>query len=207
MYVISHNGNVILGPMKWNARRFADAIEEDCEVQASLPATRDNDNVITVNEEIKIYPAVGAPLPSYNARTEFLNGPYWTFTETEAIAEMEAQPLPLEAIKNFMRAEAAGTRWTKQTAGVEVEVNGTTYKFATDDNARSTFHQYVTSGVSSLNWKVDQQTWIVLTAVDIQAIFTAILGVIQAAFDWETAKNDAITAATLETIETISTKE
>ena len=37
MFVITHNNNVILGPMKWNARRLSEVIQDDCEVTIVLP--------------------------------------------------------------------------------------------------------------------------------------------------------------------------
>ena len=203
MFVIVYNGNVILGPMNWNARRFSEIIEEDCEVSVVLNLKNDEDNIITVNDQIKIYPVTSEANPEYNPRTQMLNGPFWTYTDTHAVSSMQVQSLPLEAIQNFLRQDAGAERWKKQYSGVKVTINGTEYSFATDPVTRTTFHQYLTSGIASVNWKIDQVTWITLTAENISAIFTAIVNHIQTAFEWEAAKNTEITAATLETINSI----
>jgi hypothetical protein len=64
MFVITHNNNVILGPMKWNARRFSEVIQDDCEVTIVLPL--ENDSYYEVNDEIKIWPVQETIRPEYN---------------------------------------------------------------------------------------------------------------------------------------------
>jgi len=202
MFLITHNNNVILGPMKYNARRFTEVIEDDCEITVTLPLT--NDSYYEVNDEIKIYPVQGTPNPEYNSKTEYLHGPFYTYVDGVAISSMVVEQLPLSAAQNFVKQEAANVRWTKQNSGVKVTLNNVEYTFATDLETKSTFHQYITSNLESVNWKVNQDTWIVLSKSDIQTVFNSIVSHVQSAFDWEAAKLSEIVATTHETLPTIS---
>ena len=202
MFLITHNNNVILGPMKWNARRFTEVIEDDCEITVTLPTT--NDAYYEVNDEIKIYPVQGTPNPEYNSKTEYLHGPFYTYVDNVAISSMVVEQLPLSAAQNFVKQEAANVRWTKQNAGVKVTLNSVEYTFATDLQTKSTFHQYITSNLESVNWKVNQDTWIVLSKSDIQTVFNSIVNHVQSAFDWEVAKLSEIVNTTHETLPTLS---
>jgi len=202
MFLITHNNNVILGPMKYNARRFTEVIEDDCEITVTLPLT--NDSYYEVNDEIKIYPVQGTPNPEYNSKTEYLHGPFYTYVDGVAISSMVVEQLPLSAAQNFVKQEAANARWTKQNSGVKVTLNNVEYTFATDLETKSTFHQYITSDLESVNWKVNQDTWIVLSKSDIQTVFNSIVSHVQSAFDWEVAKLAEIVNTTHETLPTIS---
>ena len=202
MFLITHNNNVILGPMKWNARRFTEVIEDDCEITVTLPTT--NDSYYEVNDEIKIYPVQGTINPEYNSKTEYLHGPFYTYVDNVAISSMVVEQLPLSAAQNFVKQEAANVRWTKQNSGVKVTLNNVEYTFATNLQTKSTFHQYITSNLESVNWKVNQDTWIVLTKSDIQTVFNSIVNHVQSAFDWEVAKLSEIVNTTHETLPTLS---
>lgn len=202
MFLITHNNNVILGPMKYNARRFTEVIEDDCEITVTLPTT--NDSYYEVNDEIKIYPVQGTPNPEYNSKTEYLHGPFYTYVDGVAISSMVVEQLPLSAAQNFVKQEAANVRWTKQNSGVKVTLNNVEYTFNTDLETKSTFHQYITSNLESVNWKVNQDTWIVLSKSDIQTVFNSIVSHVQSAFDWEVAKLAEIINTTHETLPTIS---
>jgi len=207
MFVIVYNGNVILGPMVWNARRFSEVINEEAGVSTVLNLKNDEETVVTVNDEIKIYPVTSEPDPDYNKRTQYLHGPFWTFTDTHAVSSMTVENYPIDAIRNFMRQEVANARWKKQYSDIEVTINGNAYKFPTDPLTRVSFHHYLTSGINKINWKINQQTWIELTSEHISVIFNKIVDNLQSSFEWESLKNAEIDAATLETIESVIIEE
>lgn len=200
MFVIVYNGNVILGPMRWNSYRFQEVILDDCDLAITLDSRNDTSSVITVSDDIKIYPITAEPNPSFNVKTEFLHGPFWTFTETHAVQSYQVEQLPLAAARNFLKAQIADTRWAKENTTINVVINGVEYGFDTDITTRSKFHQYITSSVETVNWKLDQDSWITLSMPDINTIFNAITAHVQAAFDWENAKMQEINAATIETL-------
>jgi hypothetical protein len=203
MFVIVYEGRVILGPMVWNARRFSEVINEDTGVSVILDLRNDEQTMVEINTHIKIYPVTNEPNPEYNTRTQYLHGPFWTFTDTHAVASMTVESYPLEAIQNFLRQECADKRWNKLHSGIEVEINGNTYKFPTDPLTRMSFHHYATSNLTTVNWKIDQNTWIELSSEQISLIFNKIVEHFQTSFDWESTKNNEISLATLETIESI----
>ena len=66
------------------------------------------------------------------------------------------------------------------------------------------FSQMVDCNLESVNWKVDQDTWIVLSKSDIQTVFNSIVTHVQSAFDWEVVKLAEIVATTHETLPTLS---
>jgi hypothetical protein len=203
MFVIVYNGNVILGPMNWNARRFSEVIDEEAGVSIVLDLKNDEEAVVTVNDEIKIYPVTSEPDPDYNKRTQYLHGPFWTFTDTHAVSSMTVEHYPIDAIRNFMKQEVAVARWNKQYANIEVTLDSNVYKFPTDPLTRISFHHYLTSGINKINWKLDQNNWIELTAEHISIIFNRMVDNLQASFEWESTKNAEIESATIETIESV----
>ena len=157
-----------------------------------------------MNDEIKIWPVQETIRPEYDLRTEFLNGPFYEYVDGVAISNMVVTQLPLLAAQNFAKQEIADTRWKKQNSGVQVSLNGTEYTFATDLQTKSVFHQYITSNLDSVNWKIDQDTWIVLSKSDIETVFNAIVTHVQSAYDWEVAKLAEIVNTTHETLSTLS---
>lgn len=202
LFVIVYNNSVILGPMEWKARRFSEVIEDECEIKVTLPLV--NETYYEVNNEIKIYPVQGRPIPEYNTKTEFLHGPFYEYIDGVAYSSMVVEQLPLLAAQNFIKQEAATLRWKKQNSGVKVTLNGTEYTFPSDLNTKSIFHQYITSNLESVNWKIDQDTWITLSKSDIQTVFNSIVNHVQSAFDWEAAKLTEIVGSTHDTLDKIS---
>jgi hypothetical protein len=204
MFIITYNDNVILGPMKWNARRFTEVIEEDCEITITLPLTNEPERYYEVNQDIKIWPVQSTVNPDYNIKTEFLNGPFYEYVDGVAYSSMVVSQLPLIAAQNFAKRDVSISRWKKQNSGVQVTLNGIEYTFVTDLQTKSTFHQYITSNLESINWKIDQDTWIVLSKSDIQTVFNSIVNHIQSAFDWELEKYSEIIETTHETLSEIN---
>ena len=202
LFVIVYNNSVILGPMEWKARRFSEVIEDDCEITVTLPTT--NESYYEVNDEVKIWPVQGTQNPTFNTKTEYLHGPFYTYVDGVAISSMVVEQLPLSAAQNFVKQDASGVRWTKQNSGVKVTLNNVEYTFATDLQTKSIFHQYITANLESVNWKVNQDTWIVLSKSDIQTVLNSIVSHVQSAFDWEVAKLAEIVDTTHETLPNIS---
>ena len=202
MFVITYNNNVILGPMKWNARRFTEVIKDDCEITVTLPST--NELYYEVNDEIKIWPVQGTTNPEYNSKIEYLNGPFYEYRDGVAISSMVVEQLPLTAAQNFAKQSISDARWVIQNSGVQVTINGVEYTFASDLQTKSTFHHYITSNIETVNWKINQDTWIVLSKSDIQTIFNSIVSHVQSAFDWEATKLSEIISSTPETLPTLN---
>ena len=109
MFVIVHNNQVILGPMPWRKFFFENIIEEDCEVQVTLP--QKNDGVYVVNNEISILPARYTH-EEHNPITQKHNGPFWTFTDTEAIGNFVTLDKDVDHVKSELKDLAVGLNQT-----------------------------------------------------------------------------------------------
>lgn len=191
MFVIVNNNSVLLGPMRWNRFRFENEIKEELDVSITLPDKNTGD-VISIDENIKIYPVVQVIEEPFNLRTQRLNGPFWQFTDAGAIASYIAEDLSIDAVKNFMKAEVANRRWIKENKGVNVTINNKEYMFLTTKENRNALQQVLTSGLSEINWKIDTDTWIVLSQQQIQTVLEAVVQYVQSCFDWELIKNTEI---------------
>lgn len=196
MFVIVYNNFVTLGPMRWNRFRFENEIQEECEVTVTLPDRNDNMEPIIVSDEVKILPIQGTENPEFNPKIEFLNGPYWEFTDSVAIMSYRVEDLNLDAAKSMLKQQTADVRWKKEMSGVEVAINGTTHKFATDRDTRNVLQSHITAGLESVNWKFNTDTWIQLTQAQLQEVLSATLTHVQSAFDWEMQKNTEIDSCT-----------
>ncbi len=184
MFVIVYNNSVILGPMKWNQKRFQDEIEEECEITASLPYT--NEGVITVNENIKIYPVQITQDPPFNSKIEFLHGPFWEFTETHAISSYVVQPKPIEAVRNELKTLVAQERWKKEIKGVKVTTQSLEVTADTNRGTRDIFvQQYLLMGESdTVMWKFPE-AWLNLSKSDLGLIVATGANHVKQAFVWE----------------------
>ena len=194
MFVIIHNNQVVLGPMRWNRFRFENFLEEEHEVSFTLPSSN-TDTALVLSEEFKILPIQTTPNPEHNPRIEMLHGPFWEFTDTHAISSYQVEPLAFEAVKNTLKAEAATHRWNKENSTVGIIVADKECKFSTDKDTRSLLQNALTASATSFNWKLDPNSWVTLTNTELQIILDAISAHIQTGFDSEYAKIAEIDAA------------
>ena len=207
MFVIVHNNSVILGPMRWNRYRFENVIQEDLDLDQpiTLPDTNGS-NVITVNDEVTIYPVLRIDNEEFNPKIQHLHGPFWEFTDVGAIGSYIAQDLSIDAVKNQLKAEIANQRWLKENEGTYIRLNDVEYPFATTKENRSILHQAITSNTTELNWKISTDQWIILTQQDIKLVFDTIFQHVQWWFDWELRKfNEIDNCTTLQQLNDVVT--
>lgn len=183
MFVIVHNNSVILGPMRWNRFRFENFLVEELEVSTTLP--QQNSSVVTVSDEISIYPIQGSLDPVFNPKIEILHGPFWEFTDSAAISSYQVLSKTVESVKNELKSLAAAERWNRENTQVSVTINDISCDFKTDRETRMVLQNALTSPSDANVWKVAGDTWVTLTKVDLQNILTAVLTHVQASFDWE----------------------
>jgi hypothetical protein len=202
MFVIVYNNSVILGPMRWNKFRFENEILEECEVTKSLP-NKNEDQVITVSENIKIYPVQGSPNPQFNPIIEHLNGPFWEFTETHAISSYQVQSLPIDAVKNTLKSETATERYSREIAGIKITIQETEVTIDTNRGDRDIFVQkfLLMSESDTVQWKFPEG-WLTLSKTELGTIVSAGSNHVQSQFDWEATKIAEIDAC--ETLEQLS---
>ena len=128
----------------------------------------------------------------FNPRTQHLHGPFWQFTDTGAIGSYIAQDLPIDAVKNQMKAEVANQRWIKENSGTTVILNNVEYNFSTTKESRSVLQQALSLNSPQINWKLGGDQWLTLSSQDIQTVLQTILQHVQSCFDWELAKCNEI---------------
>ena len=188
MFVIVHNNSVILGPMRWNRKRFENTIQEECEVSTTLPDRNDNTPIV-VSDNVKILPVQSAENPSYNPRIENLHGPLWEFTDTVAISSYIAQPLPIDAVKNQLKTECAAERYRREIAGTKVDIQNTEVTIDTNRGSRDIFVQkYLLMGDTDIvQWKFPEG-WLELTKSELGLIVSTGAAHVQDQFNWESAK-------------------
>ena len=198
MFVIVHNQSVILGPMPWRKLFFENIIMEDCEISVTLP--QKNDSVIVVNEDIVILPARYEET-EYNTNTEQLNGPYWTFTDTEAVGAFTVMPKNIDIIRSEAAAKVTEKRWEKEVGGTKVNIKGTEYSVDTSREGRNIYIQAYQLGAVT-NWKFPEG-WIDLSVEDLGTIVMTIANHVQASFAEEKTLLDTIATATVQELDTM----
>lgn len=205
MFVIVHNSSVILGPMRWNKNRFENVITEECEVTASLPSRNDSLSPIIVTDNVKILPIQGTPSPAFNSRIEFLNGPFWEFTDSAAIMSYRVESLSVDAVKNTLKAECAAERWRRENNGVKITIQGLEVTVDTSRGNRDIFVQkfLLMADSDTVQWKFPEG-WLALSKLELGAIVNAAAAHVQTQFDWEANKISEIdNCATLEQLDAI----
>lgn len=185
MYVVTHNDQVLLGPIIWNARMFNSVIEDDTEIitnilpsdQLRVPLDLGNGLMIREHREER---------PSLNSKTQYHNGPFWTFTQTIGTASYVVVDKPIDLVRQELKAVAASARWNKEEAGTKVTIQGTEVTVDTKRGSRDIFvQQYLLLPEgSTTNWKFPEG-WLTLTKSDLGACVAAGAAHVQSAFDWE----------------------
>jgi hypothetical protein len=187
MFVIVYQNSVILGPMRWNRFRFENTIFEDCEEFFVTLADRNDDlTPVIVSEDIKILPVQGTPSPEHNSKIEMLHGPFWEFTDNMAISSYTVLPIPVDAVKNQLKAVLANERYNKEVAGTTFTIQNTVITIDTARDTRNNLiQQYVLMNESdTVQWKF-RETWLTLTKVEVGEIVRAGANYIQTQFQWE----------------------
>jgi len=201
MFVIVNSGSVILGPMPWRKLFFENTLKDDLEIDITLPQT--HTGVYDIDANTKILPVVISQEPVFNSKTERLNGPFWTITTTEATGSYTVESLPIEAVKNALKAKIAENRWKKEIDGVKVTIQGTEITALTDRTERNVYLQAYQLGNTGATWKFDEG-WLVLSNAELLTIVNAIMGHVQTCFAWESGKVQEIeNATTLEALDLI----
>lgn len=185
MYVVTHNDQVLLGPIIWNARMFNSVIEDDTEIitnilpsdQLRVPLDLGDGLMIREHREER---------PALNPKTQYHNGPFWTFTPTIGTASYVVVDKPIDLVRQELKAVAATARWNKEEAGTKATIQGTEVTVDTKRGSRDIFvQQYLLLPEGgTTNWKFPEG-WLTLTNADLGACVAAGVAHVQAAFDWE----------------------
>lgn len=193
-YLVHKNGDIIVTPREWNAKFIAYAIQDDYGIEVSLSQADETRVPFTIVDDIRVLPIINNE-PQYDPRIQFLAGPIWTITETEAIADWTVQYKDLQQVKNDFKALIAAERYRREHLNTTTEVQGKTITVETGRAERQVFINsalLIPDGVSS-EWKfpydIDPVTgspiWLVLSKADLQYIISVGYIYVQGCFSWE----------------------
>lgn len=187
MYVLVHQGRVLVGPMAWNRAMF-DGNLEKLKINFLLPRSEPTNLPLQINESTVIK-RVEFNYPEYNKKTHYLEGPYWNHEGEVSIAFYEVKPQPVEAVKARLKEVVAENRWKKEVAGTQVTVQGKQVTVDTSRGNRDVFVQkYLLMPEDGVvGWKFPEG-WFTLSKPDLGAVVQAGAAHVESAFAWEAQK-------------------
>lgn len=196
MFVIVDRGYVIDGPKTWSFRAFEYTLRNDLDIDYNLPPFKNDLEPIIINEDVKILPARYESIP-YNPKIEYLDGPFWTFSSTEAVGTFEVKPADINWVKVELKKRLAYNRWIREESGTTAVIQSHTLTIDTRRGFRDIFlqkYQLMTDN-DTVVWKFPE-TWLTLTKADLGIALQAIVIHIETHFNWEAATSVAIDSAT-----------
>jgi len=204
MYVLTYKDKVFLGPKEWHSRMFQTVIEDDYGVTATLPRVDPNGR-FDVNADIVIRPVEFASPPSFNPKIERLAGPFFIPAQDKVVGYYSVEYLPIDSVKNALKATAADLRWKIEVGGLTMNIQGQDIRVTTARGDRDVFAQAFQLGADNVSWKFDSTTWLILSNAEIGTIVQAIVAHVQSQYEWELNKiNEIDSCTTLSQLDTIT---
>ena len=199
MFIIIHDNQVVLGPMRWNRFRFENFLEEEHEISTTLQDKNENSPVI-VSDICKILPIAVTAYPEHNPKIEMLHGPFWDITDELATSSYQVVSMPVDAVKNQLKALTSTERNSREAKWITQTIQGQSIKIDTSKENRNSLIQKLVAITESdtVNWKFGAQ-FLTLTYNEIKDLISALDAHIQTQFDWQLNK-----IAEIEACETLS---
>jgi hypothetical protein len=202
MFCLLENNYVVDGPYDWNSRKFQMILNDDHDINFSLPLY--NSEVIVINDNLKLVPAFES-IPAYNAKIQQLSGRELTVNEDSVTVTYAVLDKALETVKAELKAIVASSRYAFEVGGTSTIINDVTLSLSTDRESRTILAQALQLGAFDKNWKFGD-VWLTLNQEQLVHVVTAIAEHVQSAYDWEKSVIDAIDAANdLQTLDVIVT--
>jgi len=203
MYAIVHNNFVILTQPNWNTRMFTSILEEECGINRRILLADEQTLPMILNENTKIL-KVYLNTPEYNPKIEWLDGPNYTVTEDNVVANYTVKPLDIIIAKGNLIDKLPALRYEREKKSIDITVQDLNLNISTDRETRSTFtNKLLAIGENTINFKF-QEGWLNLSKADLEYIIQQIDFAVQEAFDWELSKTNEINSCkTLEEINNI----
>ncbi len=195
-YILVENRQTVhLGPNFWQPRRFQEELN-DMEIAFTVPIV-DPDGYLQVNESLEFIPIVASSAPALDAQYEQLSGPFYTYENNTATETYTKLDIPLNFVKEALKAIAASERYNKEVKGTTTTIQGREVFLDTARGERDIFFQkyLLMPDNTTVEWKFPD-CWLTLTKEDLGAIVFAGVTYIQSQFAWELAIAAQIDAAT-----------
>lgn len=195
MYILVKDNQVFYGPNQWNPKLIESYIEDDFEIEKTVPQTAPASGT-DLGDGITVYKIFNVVIPEHNPKIHRLEGPFYSFENDTATQSFTVMDKDIGLVKQELKAIVADNRWKKEISGVEATVQGTVLKLTTQRGERDIYLQALQSGIENVEWKLvdsnNQTVWLTLSLADLQTIVNAIVGHIQSAFTWEKTTCEAI---------------
>ena len=193
MYAIVHNNFVILTQPNWNTRMFTNILEEECGIQKRILLADEQTLPMILNDYTKILRVI-TNYPEYNPKIEWLDGPNYTVTEDNVVANYTVKPLDIIIAKGNLIDKLPALRYEREKKSIDITVQDLNLNISTDRETRSTFtNKLLAIGENTINFKF-QEGWLNLSKADLEYIIQQIDFAVQEAFDWELSKTNEINA-------------
>lgn len=200
MYVITHHHDydeVLLGPIEWNPRFIASVIQSDLELSYK-PDVKESDKErvpYDIIPNVRVRPVIFVT-PEHDEKTQFLVGPYWSYTENEATATYNVEYKNIDLLRGELKQKLAAERYKKEISGFKITLQGQEVSINTNRTEREIFAQkYLIMGESDIvEWKFPE-AWLNLTKTELLQIVNAINNHVQSAFSWELNKATSLDSA------------
>ena len=201
MYVITYHHSydeVLLGPIPWNPRYMSSVIQSDLDLDTapSILATDELKVPFDILPNVRVRKATTS-YPVINEKIQRFEGPFWTYTNDEAVASFTAVDKNIDLVKGELKALVAAERYNKENSGVTLTIQGVEVWCDTSRGNRDIFFQkYAIMGDNdTVNWKFPE-AWLTLTKPELGSIVVQGTTYIQGCFNWEAQKNSEIDACT-----------
>lgn len=184
MFVLVHSDRVLVGPMGWNRAMF-DGNLEKLNIQFTLPRAEPDVLPLVINENTVIK-RVEFDYPTYNQKTEYLEGPYWDHSKDVARATYVVKPQPVESVQAALKQVVAENRWKQEVAGTKVTIQGTEVTVDTSRGNRDIFVQkyLLLPENGTVGWKFPE-AWLTLTKAELGEVVAAGAKHVEDSFKWE----------------------
>lgn len=199
MYVITHHHDydeVLLGPIDWRPGFIASVIQQDLDLpfKPTILASQEQNIPFDIIDKVRVRP-VKEVRELINSKIQRYEGPFWSYTDSEATATYTAVDKPLDLVKGDLKQITSSVRYAKEIAGVKVTIQDGEVTVDTSRDGRNIFAQKyaLMSDQETVNWKFPEG-WLTLSKAELGAIVAAGAAHIQSAFDWEMEKNSVIDA-------------
>jgi hypothetical protein len=207
--IVENQTTVLLGPLFWKPR-FIQSEFDDLEISYVVPPVEQG--YINVDQAIgngsstgiEIFPIVDATVPVIDSVYQTLSGPFYTYSNNEAVSTYTSANLDIGSVQNNLLSKLADARYTKEVAGTNTVINGTTVTLTTDRALRGQWTDLLaTVGTSTVNYKFPEG-FINVDQTAAQQIVNAVFSYVQTQFTWEQGLaaqiQSANTVAALQTI-------
>lgn len=203
MWALIHENQIVLGPRNWNRWVFQEWLQEELNIEISLPQLDPASSVI-ITDTVSIVVANISTPPPMNPHTQQPAGPFLTFNGTIVEGYYTIGEQNIDVAKTNLLNQLATNRYNREISGCEVVIQGQTVKVDTDRINRQIWNNMLTAGLDNVNYKFSPTVWLTLTTSDIQTIANALVTKVQGDFNWEqTVTNEILAATDIETLNSI----